>query len=219
MGFDVQIKSSQPIASKTVSPGLQHDGLRIVFLDDGGGDGFEQVFVLVVVDAVIDWDVKAVTLSAICWVRGTHFVDIPRAREKGVSVAIDAVFMITECKHTVRGFKGLFDAVAVVHVDVDVEHALVLGQQELDGDDNVVDVAEAGREVLFRVVQAAGPVDGDVGLRVEKVPGGGHGGAGVEGDVVPEAVEDGAVVGVAAEAVGYVLRVFGLGILWCNSTT
>jgi hypothetical protein len=66
-------------------------------------------------------------------------------------------------------------------------------------------------------MQASGPVDGDVGLLVEEVPGGGHGGAAVERDVVPEAVEDGAVVGVATEAVGDVLGVFGLGVLWGDS--
>jgi hypothetical protein len=92
----------------------------------------------------------------------------------------------------------------------------MLGEEKLDCDHDVVDVAEAGCEVLLGVVQPAGPVDSDVGLRVQQIPGSRHGGSGVQRDVVPQTVEDWAVVGVAAEAIGDVLWVFRLGILRCD---
>jgi hypothetical protein len=52
----------------------------------------------------------------------------------------------------------LLDAVAVVDVDVDVEHARVRAEELEDRQDDVVDVAEARGLALFRVVQPAGPV-------------------------------------------------------------
>jgi hypothetical protein len=101
---------------------------------------------------------------------------------------------------TICAVKGLLDAVAVVNVDINVQHALVSSvkgggeygsqggggaafwglsgetepgtenvvehalEQLKDGQDNVVDVAKAGRLALLGVVQATGPVDADVGL-------------------------------------------------------
>ena len=45
------------------------------------------------------------------------------------------------------------------------------GPEELeDGEDDVVDVAEAGRLTLLGVVESASPVDADVGLPSRKPP-------------------------------------------------
>ena len=49
-----------------------------------------------------------------------------------------------------------------MNVDIDVENALVILQQLQDGQDNVVDVTEAGGLGFLGVMQAAGPVDGNV---------------------------------------------------------
>ena len=92
----------------------------------------------------------------------------------------------------------------MVDVDVDVEDARVVEEELQDGEDDVVDVAEAAGLCFFRVVQAAGPIDCDLGLLGGEFAGGVEGGAGVEAAVLVEAVEDGAVVaevegGVAAQ--------------------
>ena len=99
-----------------------------------------------------------------------------------------------EGHHSVCGPEGLLDAVAVVHVDVDVQHAGVVAQELQDGEHDIVDVAEAGGFGLLGVVQAAGPVDRDEGLVVRQLAGRVEGGAGVERGVGVQAVEDGAVV-------------------------
>ena len=94
----------------------------------------------------------------------------------------------------VGGVEGLLDAVAVVDVDVDVEHPLVVLEQLQDGQDDVVDVAEAGGLALLGVVEAAGPVDGDLrGLLVQLDRGGDGAAAGELAELV-EAVEHGAVL-------------------------
>lgn len=64
--------------------------------------------------------------------------------------------------HPIRGVEGLLDAVAVVHVDVHVQHALVVLQQLQDPEHDVVHVAEARRFGLLGVVEAAAPVDADL---------------------------------------------------------
>lgn len=116
----------------------------------------------------------------------------------------------------VCGLEGGFHAVAVVDVDVDVEDALVLRQEVLDGEHDVVDVAEARGSRFSGVMQAAGPVDGDVGLVVEKGLGGVDRGAAVETDVVPESFEDGAVVRVACESVTVCCGLVFFFILRCD---
>ena len=60
----------------------------------------------------------------------------------------------------------LLDPVAVVAVDVDVEHARDAPEELEDAEHDVVDVAEARGFALFGVVEAAGPVYGDVGFAV-----------------------------------------------------
>ena len=62
----------------------------------------------------------------------------------------------------IRRIERLLDPIAVVAVDVDVEHAGHAPEELEDAEHDVVDVAEAGRFALFGVVEAAGPVYGDV---------------------------------------------------------
>jgi len=59
--------------------------------------------------------------------------------------------------------EGLFDAVAVVDIDVDVQHAVVHLQQLEDRQHDVVRVAESRCLAALRVVEPSGPVDDDVG--------------------------------------------------------
>ncbi len=72
----------------------------------------------------------------------------------------------------VGGEEGLLDAVAVMHVNVDVQHARVDAQQLQDGEHNVVDVAEARRLGPLGVMQPAAPGYGDVGLVAADLAGG-----------------------------------------------
>ena len=66
--------------------------------------------------------------------------------------------------HAVGRVEGLLHAVAVVDVNVNVQHARVHLEQLQDAQHAVVDVAKARRLGLFRVVQAAAPVDDNVRL-------------------------------------------------------
>ncbi|EPY31834.1 histone deacetylase 1/2 [Strigomonas culicis] len=58
--------------------------------------------------------------------------------------------------------EGLVDAVAVVHVEVNVQHPLVALEQLDDAEDNVVHIAEAAALAALGVVHAAAPVHRDI---------------------------------------------------------
>lgn len=87
----------------------------------------------------------------------TDLVHVAGAGEKPIAVLVER-----HGHDAVGEVKRLLDAVAVVHVDVDVQHAGMVLEQLQYGDDDVVDVTEARGLELLGVVQAAGPVDGDV---------------------------------------------------------
>jgi hypothetical protein len=64
--------------------------------------------------------------------------------------------------HAVSHVKGLFDAISVVHVDVNVQHARMVLEQFEDTQHDIIDVAEPRAFRLLGVVETAGPVDGNV---------------------------------------------------------
>ena len=66
----------------------------------------------------------------------------------------------------------LLHSVAVVDVDVDVQHSGVNLEELQDCDDDVVDEAEAGGLGLLGVVQPAGPVHRDVAAPAVQLQGG-----------------------------------------------
>ena len=65
-----------------------------------------------------------------------------------------------ECHHFVGGGKGIFNPVAMVYVEVDIHDPLEGGLKAVDGEDDVVDVAEAGGRVPASMVPTARPVEG-----------------------------------------------------------
>ena len=66
--------------------------------------------------------------------------DVSSAWEEGAAKLVEA-----DCHDSVSGQEGFLDAIAVMDIDVHVQHPLVILQQFQDGQYNVVDVAEARR--------------------------------------------------------------------------
>ena len=123
-------------------------------LHDLAYHGLEDGLVRRVVHPVLEREVDRVALGVV----GAGVHEVARAREEL------AVLVEGDGHHAVGGVEGLLDAVAVVDVDVDVQHPLMLLEQLEDGEHDVVRVAEARRLALLGVVQPARPVDRDVGL-------------------------------------------------------
>jgi len=80
-----------------------------------------------------------------------------------------------------------------VDINIDVQNALVVLEELEDGEDDVIDIAEAGGLALLGVVEPAGPVDGDV-VAVVELDGAPNGSPRVGLAEAVEPVEDGAVL-------------------------
>ena len=134
---------------------------------------------------------------------GTCFVE---GACSGEEAGVFVVFVEGDCEDAVCGPEGLFDAVAVVDVDVNVHDARVVAEELQDTEHDIVDVAEATGLGLFGVVQATGPIDCDFGLVVAELARGIDCATSVQGTVIVESIEDGAI-GAEVEAGDGVVRV------------
>ena len=139
VGADVEVEAAEAIAAEGVGAALEDDGRGVVGGDAGGDDFVEEGGVGVVVDAVEQGDVEGVVGARVGGVRGAGVVDVAGAGEEDVFF----VFVEGEGHDAVGGPEGLLDAVAMVDVDVDVEDARVVQEELQDGEDDVVNVAEA----------------------------------------------------------------------------
>ena len=63
--------------------------------------------------------------------------------------------MKADCHDPVGVVEGLLDAIAVVDVDVEVEHARVHLEQLEDAEDDIVDIAEPAGLYLLGVMEAS----------------------------------------------------------------
>jgi len=186
VGPDIEVEATQPVRAEGVRAALQDNGGGAVVIDHGVDDALEQADVVLVVDAVAERDVEGVVFSGAA-------ADVVEVTSTGEEVIL-VVLVEGKGHDAVGGEEGLLDAVAVVHVDVDVEHARVVAQELQDREHDVVDVAEPARFRFLCVVQPTAPVYCDVALpgkqllcRVQARPG-------VQGAEVPDPGENGTVI-------------------------
>ena len=184
VALEREVEAAEAVARQRVGAALQHDGVGLIELHHLGHDRLKDGVVDVVVDAVAERKVDGVVLA----LAGADVAQVAGARE------VLAVLVERDGHDAIGGVEGLLDAVAVVHVDVDVEHALVVLEQLENGEHDVVDVAEAGRLALLGVMQTAAPVDGDVRRLLVELDGAGDRAARAYRAKLVEAVEDGTVL-------------------------
>lgn len=190
VGADVEVEAAQAVAAEAVGAALQDDGAGAVGVDAGADDVFEELDVGFVVDAVVEGHVEGVVGAWVERVRRAGAVQAAGAGEEVVLV----VFVEGDGQHAVGRPECLLDAVAVVDVDVDVHDSRVVAEELQHAQDDVVHVTETAGLGLFGMVQAARPVDGDLGLIIAQLARCVQTPAGVERAVFVQTVEDGAVV-------------------------
>jgi hypothetical protein len=78
-----------------------------------------------------------------------------------MSGAREVVFEFVEGTghNSVGEVEGFFHTIAVVDIDIDIEHSLESFQELEDSQHAIVDIAEPGGLGLFGVVESPGPVD------------------------------------------------------------
>ena len=125
MGFDAEVEAAKAVTAEGVGAALEDDGRGPVDGDAGTDDVLEEADVLVVFNTVVEGDVEAVMGAGVAGVGGPGGVEGPGAGEVGVLV----VFVEGEGHNAVGGPEGLFDAVSVMDVDVNVEDAWVVKEE------------------------------------------------------------------------------------------
>lgn len=209
MSADIEVEAAEAVAAEGVGAALDDDCGGVVVLDAGADYVSEEARIAFIVDAVVERDVEGVVRAGIAVGCRTCFVEPAGAGKEDLLI----VFVERQRHHTIGGPESLFDAVAMVDVDVYVEDSRVVEEKLEDGEDDVVDIAESAGFSLFSVVQTAGPINGDVGLFAGEFAGCVEGGAGVEGAIFEEAVEDGAIIAHVerVEAIrAYIMRLVGM---------
>ena len=149
---DERLVTVLPVSRERVCSALEDNGAGLVELHDSGHDGDEDTLVAGVVNAVTEGEVEAVVLPS-------PSSNVPEVSSPGevLSVLVEA-----DGHDPVRGVEGLLHPVSVVNVNIDVEDSLVVLEELQDGQDNVIDIAEATGLGFLGVVKSSSPVDGDV---------------------------------------------------------
>lgn len=122
---DVQVEAPESVVAEAVCAALEHDRGRVEGLDGGLDHVLEEVRVAFVVDAVVERHVDCIVLARIVGVDGPRGLEGSRAREKYFSI----VFVEGDAHDPVGAPERLFDSIAMMHVDVDIEHARVVAEE------------------------------------------------------------------------------------------
>mmetsp|Transcript_26489 Transcript_26489/g.89135 ORF Transcript_26489/g.89135 Transcript_26489/m.89135 type:complete len:349 (+) Transcript_26489:295-1341(+) len=179
-----QVEAAEAVSGKRVRAALDDDCARLIHLHNFANNWPEDALEAVVVHAVVERKVDRVILAFVV----ADVVDVACARE------VLSEFVEGDRHDSVRRVEGLFDAVPVVDVDVDVHDALVALQELEDAQHAVVDVAETRSLGFLRVVQAPSPVDHNVRPLLVQPHRAADGPGSVQLTELEEAVEDGAVL-------------------------
>ena len=127
MSAHAQVEAAEPVPRQGVAAALEHHGLGLVVFHDGVNDGLEDGIVRDVVDAVPQRKVDRVVLAE-------AYPDVAQLAGPG---EVLAVLVEGDGHDSVGGVESLFDAIAVVNIDVDVQNALLEPEELDDRQDNV----------------------------------------------------------------------------------
>ena len=141
-----------PVSGERVCSALEDDGAGLVELHHSGHDGDEDPLVAGVINTVTQGEVETVVLPS----PGSNVPEVSSPGE------ILPVLVEADGHDPVRGVEGLLHPVPVVNVNVDVQDPLVVLEKFKDGENDVVDIAEARCFALLCVVESPCPVDCNV---------------------------------------------------------
>ena len=122
-----EIKTAKPVTRQAVSAALENDGLGLVIRHDRTDDRLKNGLVCLVINTVAEGEIHGIVLTR----ANANVAKFSRARE------IFAIFVERNRHDPVGGIERLFDAVAMMNIDVDIKHTLLEAQQLQDGKDNV----------------------------------------------------------------------------------
>lgn len=122
MAAHAQVEAAKTITRQTVTTALEDNSLRLEVLHDGADDGLENGAIGVVVDTIAEREVDGIVLAR----SDTNVAQLAGTGE------VFAVLVEGYGHDAIRRVKGFFDTIAVVHIDIDVENALLETQEFKD---------------------------------------------------------------------------------------
>jgi hypothetical protein len=188
MPLDAEVEHPELVVAETVSAQLHEKGVRTKLAHHSRHHVLEKLKEVIVRNTRLERDVESELLA------------VPLAfLEESASAGEELIAVLVErYSHAAVGkVESLFDAVTVVDVDVEVQHARVDVEQLDNRQHDVVDVAEPARLRFLGVVQPSRPVYSNVRLPVQQQAGGVNGGT--RGDLaeIVEPIEGGTIGGLA----------------------
>ena len=115
MTSHAQIEATQSIAWQTVTSALQYDCSRLVPIHDWFDDGFEDIFVRRVVNAIAKGEIDGVVFSL-------TDTDVAQFTSPG---EVFAILMEWNSHDSVCGVESFLDAIAMMYINVNVQHPLM----------------------------------------------------------------------------------------------
>jgi hypothetical protein len=134
MAIHAQVEATQPVTRETVTSALQHNGFWTIVGHDGLDNRLEDISVCIVRYAVAQGEVDRVILAA------AH-TNVAKFASTGKVLAV----LVERYGHDAIGcVKGLLDTIAVVHINIDVQNALLVPQKLDNAEDDVCRVSKIG---------------------------------------------------------------------------
>ena len=190
MPANIEIKASKTITTERICTALEDNGSRLVNLYARSDDIFKELAVHFIFYTIVQGNVEGVVRARVGGVRWAGGIQTTSAREKVLLI----IFMKRDGQNTISRPKGLFYPVTVVNIDVYIEYTRMVEEQLENGENNIIDIAEARCFRLFGVVKAAGPIYCNVGLVRGEFSSCVERGSGVKRAVLVEAIENRAIV-------------------------
>lgn len=124
MSFNGQIQSPQQIISNWISSQLQYYSSRSILGHNLIHHSFEQLLIWVIVYASFKWYIQWVILAF----SFSNRIDAACAWEE-----VSLILMETDSHHSVCQVEGLLNAIAVMHININIQHSSVNFKQLQDG--------------------------------------------------------------------------------------
>mmetsp|Transcript_44830 Transcript_44830/g.141163 ORF Transcript_44830/g.141163 Transcript_44830/m.141163 type:complete len:210 (+) Transcript_44830:347-976(+) len=144
MRMDREVEHSQPVPCQAVSSALHDDGLGVVGPNDLSDDGLEDLLEAAVIYPIVQRHVHRAVFPRpfpdVC--------DVTSLREEVAVVLVEG-----GCHNSVCVDERLLHSVSMMHIDIDVKDAREELEQLQDGQNDVVDVAEARGLVALRMMK------------------------------------------------------------------
>lgn len=114
MTLHTEIEASESVTGQAVSTTLKYNGFGSVVLHNTFDDWLEDSLVRSIINAIAERKVDRVMLS----LANANVAKLSSTRK------VFAILVERDCHDPISGIESFFDTIAMMNVDVDVEHAL-----------------------------------------------------------------------------------------------